>query len=201
MVIPTIRKKRRSTSSIPFPVRCIYVLSQLLEAPSGKHCLHLGTLETLQSTQSPGLSIRSHRHVDQDTFSHASAPDANKLAEDIQALFGGCLMWLDTSCAYIYPPILVASVTRPTCNAWKSRPLPGCSAKRRKENSEPLSRLPMLPPQMYRLQVQKNFVIRFTEGGVTDLLVTIHKGEIVQVVKREVKLFCIRRAAVVLILA
>jgi hypothetical protein len=39
---------------------------------------------------------------------------------------------------------------------------------------------------------KRDFVVRFTEGGVTDLLVTIHKGEIVRDVKKKVRLFCVR---------
>ncbi|KAF8739446.1 hypothetical protein AX14_009619 [Amanita brunnescens Koide BX004] len=34
---------------------------------------------------------------------------------------------------------------------------------------------------------KRDFVVRFTEGGVTDLLVTIHKGEIVRDVKKQIR--------------
>lgn len=39
-------------------------------------------------------------------------------------------------------------------------------------------------------ECKRDFVVRFTEGGVTDLLVTIDKSEIVRDVKRKVKSFC-----------
>ena len=39
---------------------------------------------------------------------------------------------------------------------------------------------------------KRDFVVRFTEGGVTDLVIAVHKGEIVRDVKKKVKSFCVK---------
>ena len=44
-------------------------------------------------------------------------------------------------------------------------------------------------------QITRDLVIRFTEGGIVDLLVTVHKGDVVRDVKKEVRLLIFARAS------
>ena len=48
-------------------------------------------------------------------------------------------------------------------------------------------------------QITRDFVIRFTEGGIVDLLVTVHKGDVVRDVKKKVKLIILLMRHIVLL--